>query len=147
MLKGLTLQVRISATFIKTLIKMQHAPKNPDKPKGTDLMLTNRKNSFQNSCVTDTGLFDFHKMATTTFKFHFNKLEPKIIPYRDYKYFRMIYLGLSLLQEMGIYKIAMILILFLANLKMFLIERHLISKSLLELIAVHLLTKLYLRIQ
>ena len=107
-------------------------------------MLTNRKNNFQNPCITDTGLSDFH---TTTFKFYFNKLETKIIPYRDYKYFRMIYLDLSLLQEMGIYKITMVLILFWPNVKLFLKARYLISKSLLELIAVHLLTKPYLRIQ
>ena len=50
-------------------------------------MLTNRNRSFQNSCVIDTGLSDFHKMTVTVLRSHSNKLGPKIIHYRDYKNF------------------------------------------------------------
>ena len=50
-------------------------------------MLTNRNRSFQNSCVIDTGLSDFHKMTVTVLRSHLNKLGPKIIHYRDYKSF------------------------------------------------------------
>ena len=48
--------------------------KNPDKPKCIDLMLTNRNTSFQNFCVIDTGLPDFHKMTVTILRSYLNKL-------------------------------------------------------------------------
>ena len=50
-------------------------------------MLTNRNRSFQNSCVIDTGLSDFHKMTVTVLRSYLNKLRSKIIHYRDYKNF------------------------------------------------------------
>ena len=34
-------------------------------------MLTDRENSFQNSCVNETGLSDFYKMAITVLKSNF----------------------------------------------------------------------------
>ena len=46
-----------------------------------DLILTNRKRSFQNSCRVKTGLSNFHKMTLTVLKMFFKKL----ILYRDYK--------------------------------------------------------------
>ena len=61
---------------------MQHYP---DKTKCIYLMLTNRNRSFQNSCVIDTGLSDFHKMTVTVLRSHLKKLRPKILHYRDYK--------------------------------------------------------------
>ena len=81
----------------KNFVKDATCFKNPDKC--IDLMLTNR--SFQNSCVIDTGLPDFHKMAVTVLRSHLNKLGPKIIHYRDYKKFTNL-----------IYKLKMILICF-----------------------------------
>ena len=48
-------------------------------------MFTNRQCSFQNSCVIDTELSDFHKMAVTILRSYFLKAEPKIGMYRDYK--------------------------------------------------------------
>ena len=48
-----------------------------------DLMLTNRQRSFQNSSVIDTGLS--HDCNWTIS--YFQKAEPKIIMYRDYKKF------------------------------------------------------------
>ena len=50
-------------------------------------MLTNRNTSFQNSCVIDTGLSDFHDMTVTILRSHLEKLGPKIIHRRDYKKF------------------------------------------------------------
>ena len=72
---------------VKNLIKDATSFENPDKPKCIDLMLTNRNRSFQNSCVIDTGLSDFHKMTVTILRFHLNKLGPKIIHYWDYNIF------------------------------------------------------------
>ena len=61
--------------------------KNPANYKCIDLMLTNRHRSFQNSCVIETGLSDFHKITVTVLRAFFKKAEPKVIPYRDYKNF------------------------------------------------------------
>ena len=41
--------------------------------------------SFQSSGVIETGLSDFHKMTVTIMKRTFQKLDPKIIHYRDYR--------------------------------------------------------------
>ena len=50
-------------------------------------MLTNRHRSFQNSCVIETSLSDFHKMTVPVLRPFLKKAEPKIIFYRDYKNF------------------------------------------------------------
>ena len=50
-------------------------------------MLTNRHRSFLNSCVNETALYDFYKITFTVLKSLFNKAEPKVIFYRDYKHF------------------------------------------------------------
>ena len=71
----------------RNLVKNATCFENPDSLKCIDLMLTNRNKNFQNSCVIDTGLFDFHKMTVTVLRSHLNKLAPKIIHYRDYKNF------------------------------------------------------------
>ena len=41
--------------------------------------------SFQSSGVIETGLSDFHKMTVTVMKATFQKLDPKLIHYRDYR--------------------------------------------------------------
>ena len=71
----------------KNLIKDATCFNYPYKTKCIYLMLTNRNRSFQNSCVIDTGLSDFHKMTVTILRFHLNKLGPKIIHYWDYNIF------------------------------------------------------------
>ena len=49
---------------------------------------TNSHYSFQNSCVIETGLSDFHNMMTVTVtKTTYEKLKPRIVNYRDYKFF------------------------------------------------------------
>ena len=50
---------------IKYLINKPTCYKNLVNPKCIDLMLTNKQRSFQNSCVIDTGLSNFHKMTVT----------------------------------------------------------------------------------
>ena len=61
--------------------------KNFDNPTSIDLILTNRPSYFQRSTVFETGLSDFHLLTTTEFKMSFQKREPKIIKYCDYKNF------------------------------------------------------------
>ena len=60
--------------------------KNPERPSCIDLILTNCHHSFQNSCVIETGLSDFHKMVVTVMKATYRKLEPRIVHYHDFKY-------------------------------------------------------------
>ena len=49
--------------------------------------MTNRPRSFQNSCVFETGLPDFHKMTVAVMKMTLQKLQPRITNCRDYKKF------------------------------------------------------------
>ena len=72
---------------LNDLIKVPTCFKNPEKPTSIDLMLTNSYKSFQNSCAIETRVSDFHKMIVTILKTCFQKKEPKIMQYRDYKNF------------------------------------------------------------
>ena len=67
---------------LRSLIMEPTCYKNPD------LILTNHPLSFQNSCVLDTGLSDFHKMKVTIMKASFQRLQPTIINYKDYRRFQ-----------------------------------------------------------
>ena len=54
----------------------------------TDLILTNKPKSFQNICITETGLGDFHKLIMTFLKTKITRLKPRIkVFYRNYKHF------------------------------------------------------------
>ena len=53
--------------------------KNYQNPSCTDLIMTNKPNSFQNTNVIETGLSDFHKLTVSVFKTLFKRLPPKII--------------------------------------------------------------------
>ena len=75
--------------------------KNPEKPSCIDLILTNNPHSFQNSGVIETGLSDFHRMTVTVSKMFFQKLKPRIINYRDYKFFDNVRYRNDLLQEIS----------------------------------------------
>ena len=72
---------------LKSLIKEPTCFKSLCKPTCIDLILTNKKRSFQNSTTIETGLSDFHKMVITVMKSKFPKQSPNIIAYRDYKNF------------------------------------------------------------
>ena len=61
--------------------------KNPGKPTCINLILTNCSGSFQNSCVIETGLSDFHNMIFTVMKTSYRKIDPRVINYQDYKSF------------------------------------------------------------
>ena len=61
--------------------------KNPINPSSIDLILTNKRRSFQNSQTIETGLSDYHKMTITVLKSFFQKQDPITIKYRDYKRF------------------------------------------------------------
>ena len=52
-----------------------------------NLIFTNRKFCFKNTCTIDTGISDFHRMIFTPLKHAFQKLPPKTIFFRDYKNF------------------------------------------------------------
>ena len=80
-----------------TLLKSQPA----NKSSWIELILTKKPQSFQLSCVIETGLFDFHKMTVTVMKTFFEKLQPRVVSYRDYKYFENNRFRTDLLSEFG----------------------------------------------
>ena len=53
----------------------------------TDLIWTNKPKSFQNTCITETELGNFHKLIMTFFKTEITRLKPKIAFYQNYKHF------------------------------------------------------------
>ena len=59
------------------------------KGSSIDIILTNRKRSFKNSCCIETGLSDHHAMILTSLKAHFTRLKPVNIQYRDYSRFNI----------------------------------------------------------
>ena len=71
----------------KNIVKDKICFKSIENPSCIDLIITNSRNSFQNTTVISTGLSDFHKMALTVLKTKFEKAKPKEIKYRDYKRF------------------------------------------------------------
>ena len=64
-------------------------------------MLTNKPLSFKHSCVIETGLSDFHRMTVTVMKAIFEKLQPRVVNYRDYKYFENYRFRADLLSELS----------------------------------------------
>ena len=72
---------------LENLIKNPTCFKNVANPSSIDIMLTNKKLSFQNSMTLETGLSDFHKMTVTVLKRYFKKKPPITITYRDKKSF------------------------------------------------------------
>ena len=52
-----------------------------------DLILTNRKYLFKNTCSFETGLSDHHYLIYSTMKTTFISEEPKKLIYRDFKFF------------------------------------------------------------
>ena len=58
--------------------------KNANNPTSINGMLTNRKNSFQNSITIETGLSDHYKMTVTVLYTSFKKKKHFRINYRSY---------------------------------------------------------------
>ena len=52
-----------------------------------DVFLTTHPKCFQKTCVTETGLSDFHKLISSFLKSRYQRLPAKNIIYRDYKHF------------------------------------------------------------
>ena len=72
---------------LKCLVKEATCSKSINNPTCIDLILTNKSRSFQNTTAIETGLSDFHKLTLTVMKSTFQKQVPKILNYRNYKYF------------------------------------------------------------
>ena len=53
---------------LENLIKSPTCYKSASNPSSIDVMLTNRKLSFENSMTLETGLSDHHKMTITVLK-------------------------------------------------------------------------------
>ena len=73
--------------MLENLIKDPTCFKNLENPSCIDVILTNKKSSFQNSMVVETGLSDFHKMTVTVMKKLFKKKDPIKIVYHDKRKF------------------------------------------------------------
>ena len=56
-------------------------------PSCIDLIITNRKPYFKNTCVTATVMSDFHKLTAVSLKFQVLKAPAKHKFYRNYKNF------------------------------------------------------------
>ena len=80
---------------LKSLIKEPTCFKSVDNPSCIDLILTNHPKCFQNYGVYETGISDFHKLTFTVPKTYFQKVKPRIIKYRDYKYLITMTLGMN----------------------------------------------------
>ena len=72
---------------LKNLITDPTCYKSPTNPSLIDVILTNRKRSFQYSQTIETGLSDHHKMIITVLKSEFKKREPVQVNYRCCKHF------------------------------------------------------------
>ena len=69
------------------LVNLPTCYKDFDNPTSTYLIPTNHPSYFQHKTVLETGLSDFHLLTITESKTRFQKREPQIIKYRDYKSF------------------------------------------------------------
>ena len=69
---------------LKNLVKNPICFKNPVRPSCIDLILTNKRKSFQPCVLLETGISDFHKMVVTVLKQYIKKKELRIIKYRNH---------------------------------------------------------------
>ena len=72
---------------LTNLIKEPTCYKNADNPSSIDVMITNKKGSFQNSIVAETGLSDHHKMTISVLNRYIKKKAPITVNYRNYNKF------------------------------------------------------------
>ena len=98
---SITMSVFSDTYNLKNLIKEPTCYKSPNKPSCIDLMLPNKPRSFRYSCVIETGLYDFDRMTVTVMKATFEKLQPRVVNYRDYKYFENFRFRADLLFELS----------------------------------------------
>ena len=81
---------------MKNLVKQNTCFKNPDKPTCTDLILTNRRLTFQYTNTFETSLSDFHKLTSSARKQHFPKQKPRVVIHQQYKNCRNDYFRIEL---------------------------------------------------
>ena len=86
---------------LKNLVRHLTRFKKPDRPSCIDLILTNKKKSFQLSILIETGISDFYKMFIAILKQYFKKQESRAIKYRSHKYFCNNDFRLQLLHELN----------------------------------------------
>ena len=72
---------------LESLSKTNNCFKTPENLSCIDLLLTNSKNNFDERSVLESDLSDFDKLAVSVLKIYFKKEAPKVIIYRDDKYF------------------------------------------------------------
>ena len=72
---------------LKNLINEPTYYKKPSNPTCTDLIITNRPKSLQNSSTFETGLSDFHKMTLAVLKVSFKKQKHRVLYYRKYNFY------------------------------------------------------------
>ena len=81
---------------IKCFFQMHNFKNLPDKPicnknltnpSCVKMIITNKLRSFQNSCTFETGLSNFHKVTLTVLKSSFAKQKPRVLNYRNCKFF------------------------------------------------------------
>ena len=77
----------MSTYKLKSLVKRKTCFKNPDNLSCVDLILRNAPRGFQDRSLFETGLSDFHKLATTVLKQYIPEPKLKIVNYRDYRNF------------------------------------------------------------
>ena len=53
------------------------------------MFLTNTPRSFHNTAITKTGISDYHKLITSFFRSHFERIPSKKVEYKNYKKFNV----------------------------------------------------------
>ena len=71
----------------KNLLDKPTCLKNPTSLSCVDLITTNKPKSFQISCPFKTKVSDFHKVTLTVLKSSFVKQKPRVLIYRNCKFF------------------------------------------------------------
>ena len=70
----------------KNIVKEETCFKSIENPSCIDLFLTNKPNLFFfNTSTINTGLSDCHKVVVTVLRKTFQRAQPKVVSYRDYK--------------------------------------------------------------
>ena len=87
--------------ILTNLTKQPTCYKNPDSTTCIDLILTNVPRIFEIICIIETGLLDFHLMKLIIMRKTFKKQRPRIISYRQFKYFSNEKFRMSLINNLS----------------------------------------------
>ena len=71
----------------KNLLDKPTCYKNPTNPSCVDLIITNNPRSYQSSCTFETWLSHLNKMTLAVLQSSFAKQKPRVLNYRNYKFF------------------------------------------------------------